>query len=229
MLMMNNLIIKSSIAFMLIFSCSSADDVPADVPADICEIINADKIPLDSPKSLQEISKHIFKSHLPKLGADSGNFTKVEVDANGWENCLGLCCNIDNCDVAFFTLSKCFHIHCKDIDSCQPVPSDAPKHNDTYMIIRYLRDSDPSVIPTPTPTDAVTQRPILTTRSKLVGDPCEPGHFQCVQNAICQKTTSDLLGECRCTEGFSQTSGRTCDPDNLIKHDVTPRYPGPNR
>lgn len=52
-------------------------NISEDIPSDLCEIISTDKIPLDSPEYLEEINKHIFKAHLPKLGVDSGNFSKV--------------------------------------------------------------------------------------------------------------------------------------------------------
>ena len=61
--------------------------------------------------------------------------------------CVTKCCLSDTCDVALYSLRKCYHIQCRtDLsDACTPVLSQSPRHNDTVMVVtrsKYSLESE---------------------------------------------------------------------------------------
>ncbi|CAL1530068.1 unnamed protein product [Lymnaea stagnalis] len=195
---------------------------------------------IKSADILHQIREHIFYSHLPKYGTDSGIFSKVQdagqVTVQSWGDCLVLCCNDISCDVALYTKEKCFHIHCNESlpDSCLPVPSTNPKHNSTVMVVRKVKEllpretalqedqsfqTSPPLAATFLQQAQTTSQPVpipastaAPTHNKLVGEACTYGLLQCVQDAICEVKgdANSKLGQCQCTEGFTETAEKSC-------------------
>ena len=57
-----------------------------------------------------------------KGGLQAGDFTDVG-KVNNLEQCYNICCQQENCDLAFMLAQNCFSVQCKDKNLCSTVPA----------------------------------------------------------------------------------------------------------
>lgn len=57
-----------------------------------------------------------------KGGLQAGDFTDVG-KVNNLEQCYNICCQQENCDLAFMLAQNCFSVQCKDKTLCTTVPA----------------------------------------------------------------------------------------------------------
>ena len=73
-----------------------------------------------------------------KGGLQAGDFTDVG-KVNNLEQCYNICCQQENCDLAFMLAQNCFSVQCKDKNLCTTVPAQPSIFNPQ---IAYVKSRD---------------------------------------------------------------------------------------
>lgn len=74
-----------------------------------------------------------------KGGLQAGDFTDVG-KVNNLEQCYNICCQQENCDLAFMLAQNCFSVQCKDKTLCTTVPAQPSIFNPQ---IAYVKSRNP--------------------------------------------------------------------------------------
>ena len=69
-----------------------------------------------------QLYRRDFKGYVPKMNVSAGTYTEI-TEATSHKDCVYLCCANEDCNVAFITESKCFHISCISNQYCAPTMS----------------------------------------------------------------------------------------------------------
>ena len=70
-----------------------------------------------------------------KGGLQAGDFTDVG-KVNNLEQCYNICCQQENCDLAFMLAQNCFSVQCKDKNLCTTVPAQPSIFNPQIAYVR---------------------------------------------------------------------------------------------
>lgn len=83
-----------------------------------------------------------------KGGLQAGDFTDVG-KVNNLEQCYNICCQQENCDLAFMLAQNCFSVQCKDKNLCTTVPAQPSIFNPQIAYVRSRGDGSGKSVVTP--------------------------------------------------------------------------------
>ncbi|XP_052222214.1 dyslexia-associated protein KIAA0319-like protein isoform X2 [Dreissena polymorpha] len=138
--------------------------------------------------------ERLHTTAIPRGLLDAGYFEQDQQAGDGAE-CVVSCCNKPLCNVAWFTVGKCFSIECNvdDERACEPVPQSTSKYKDTLFIqIRSINETKAS-------------------------DECDlKDDNGCYDKQEC--VTVGLVTRCMCVDGyhFRSSNNKTCVKDSFI-------------
>ncbi|XP_052763495.1 dyslexia-associated protein KIAA0319-like protein [Mya arenaria] len=145
----------------------------------------------DAPSTVSEdeMRDHLHVTAVPRNLWESGYFEE-DLEASDAATCIISCCDRPLCNVAWYTIRKCFTIECVSERACEPVSQEAEIYKETLFIqIRSVNETS------------------HTDECRLHEDDCEE-HEECV-------ISESSRTRCRCMKGFTTISdfNRTCVPD----------------
>ncbi|XP_065063476.1 uncharacterized protein LOC135690004 isoform X1 [Rhopilema esculentum] len=107
-----------------------------------------------------------------KGGLQVGDFTDVG-KVNDLEQCYNICCQQENCDLAFMLAQNCFSVQCKDKKLCTTVPAQPSIFNPQIAYVTS-RDKGPEMSPAPASEKANTlkkgQAPSECPKTKVINN-----------------------------------------------------------
>lgn len=90
-----------------------------------------------SPESMSitDMQQHLFRTAVPR-GKQNAGYIQTAEGAEDIATCILFCCQAKLCNVAWFTLGKCYLIECNEKQeyACEPVKQSEEKFEDTYFV-----------------------------------------------------------------------------------------------
>uniref|UniRef100_A0A1Y1M2B5 MANSC domain-containing protein n=1 Tax=Photinus pyralis TaxID=7054 RepID=A0A1Y1M2B5_PHOPY len=182
----------------------------------------------------------IFQGYVPQGNISAGTYVEVP-DLNNLKQCVVKCCEKEECNVAFRTDEKCYHITCERSETCAPV-ANLNRESIQHIAMVLVRPVNPDeswneFIQTENPADDVSDREL----SYLLSDPhrledaykslleaggstydyqisCSLGIPSCPENEEClQNNVKSRAGTCKCKSGYKRNWEGVCilDVNNM--------------
>ncbi|XP_060587340.1 tenascin-X-like [Ruditapes philippinarum] len=156
-----------------------------------------------SPEMLKPF---LFPTAVPR-GKINAGYYEEDIKAMDQAECLISCCDKPLCNIAWYSMDKCFTIECfeQDESACEPVAQSSAKYNTTLFIqVRPLN---------------ITR---YTPECSLLKNDCGD-HQHCILN-------SNKVPRCKCTLGYERKSShsKTCIPaeaDDTSSSGITNKKP----
>lgn len=181
----------------------------------------------------------VFQGYVPQGNISAGTY--VEIPDVNLNQCVVKCCSKEDCNVAFRTDDKCYHITCERSDTCAPVAtpnSDSVQHI-SMVLVRPVNPDETwnDYIEGGNPTDDESDREV----SYLLSDPhrledaykslleagestydyqvsCSLGIPSCPENEECiQNNLKSRAGTCKCKSLYRRNWDGVCmfDVNNM--------------
>ncbi|WAR17733.1 K319L-like protein [Mya arenaria] len=174
--------------------------------AEICSVVDpvcyAETKFCDAPSTVSEdeMRDHLHVTAVPRNLWESGYFEE-DLEASDAATCIISCCDRPLCNVAWYTIRKCFTIECVSERACEPVSQEAEIYKETLFIqIRSVN---------------------VTFHTSPVE--CEYGVTICGSHRHCvlKLGSKSRQGTCQCENGYIENTEGMCVLESIDKGDKT--------
>lgn len=144
----------------------------------------------------------------------AGTFDEIK-DIQSEKHCVLACCQKDECNVAFMTAEKCYHITCASNELCMPVlsPKVATRNQFAMVLVRAVGDDNWENLLSKRDQieNAYPEGMQLGASSLAASKSCNVGIPDCGDNEECvQNSPKSRAGTCRCKEHYIRNSDGIC-------------------